>query len=210
MKDNAVKITSNRNSGVNLLFKKFAKLREKQHLPAIRLHLIGHSAGSILHNRLGEAAIEAGFDLRSVSLIAPAVRVDEFDRHLGAAILKTHTKLLIAHLTDAAERADSTCRPYGHSLLYLVSRSFEDRNETPILGLERDLVPARATLPWGARTVAVSSPQSTLASLPSANGLGDSSSRNTEAVSHGSLDDDRALQQLIFALIAKSSRDPGD
>lgn len=210
MKDNAVKITSNRNSGVNLLFKKFAKLREKQHLPAIRLHLIGHSAGSILHNRLGEAAIEAGFDLRSVSLIAPAVRVDEFDRHLGAAILKTQTKLLIAHLTDAAERADSTCRPYGHSLLYLVSRSFEDRNETPILGLERDLVPARATLPWGARTVAVSSPQSTLASLPSANGLGDSSSRNTEAVSHGSLDDDRALQQLIFALIAKSAQERMD
>lgn len=212
MKENARKITNNRNSGVSLLFKKFTELKGKQDLPDIRLHLIGHSAGAILHNHLGKAAIEAQFDLRSVSLIAPAVRVDEFDRHLGSAIIANNakTKLLIAHLTDAAESADTTCKPYGHSLLYLVSRSFEDRDETPILGLERDLVPARATLPWGARTVAISSPQSTLASLPSANGLSDSTSRNTEAVSHGSLDDDKAVQQLIFALIAKTGLEAVD
>ena len=58
-------------------------------LPKVRLHLVGHSAGAILHSHLGTAAIAAGFDLRSVSLIAPAVRVDEFDRTLGKAVLKT-------------------------------------------------------------------------------------------------------------------------
>ena len=202
MKENAAKIGSDPRSGVGQLFKRFKT--QQARLPKIRLHLIGHSAGAILHNHLGESAISANFNLRSVSLIAPAVRVDEFNQRLGNALLATDAKLLIAHLTDAAERSDSTCKPYGHSLLYLVSRSFEDRSETPILGLERDLVPARATLPWGARTLAISSPQSTLASLPSASSLRESSSRPTEAVTHGTLDDDKALQRLIFEMIRKA------
>ena len=129
--------------------------------------------------------------------------MDEFDRTLGKAVLKTETKLLVANLTDAAERADPSCKPYGHSLLYLVSRSFEDRKETPILGLERDLVPARATLPWGARMVAVSSPQTAPARLPSATGL-EGGSLSPEATTHGSLDDDKALQRLVFDLIHKA------
>lgn len=204
MKENAGKIGSDPNSGVGLLFNEFKTRKDKLKLPRIRLHLIGHSAGAILHNHLGVSALDAGFDVRSVALIAPAVRVDEFDRGLGAALVGTDVILLIAHLTDAAERADSSCKPYGHSLLYLVSRSFEDRNETPLLGLERDLVPARATLPWGARTLAVSSPQSTVTSLPSATTLQEASSRPTEAVTHGSLDDDKALQEVIFKMIKKA------
>ncbi|HVK52862.1 MAG TPA: N-acetylmuramidase domain-containing protein [Pseudoxanthomonas sp.] len=204
MKENAGKIGSDPESGVGLLFEQFKTNKDKLKLPKIRLHLIGHSAGAILHNHLGVSAIDAGFNLRSVALIAPAVRVDEFDRNLGAKIAGKDVTLLIGHLTDAAERADSTCKPYGHSLLYLVSRSFEDRNETPILGLERDLVPARATLAWGARTWAVSSPQSTVASLPSAQNLQQAASRPPEAVTHGSLDDDKALQEVIFKMIRKA------
>ena len=203
MKENAAKISSNPNSGVRMLFDLYKANGRDYGLPKIRLHLVGHSAGGILHSHLGAAAIAAGFDLRSVSLLAPAVRVDEFDRTLGKAVLKTDTKLLVANLTDAAERADPTCKPYGHSLLYLVSRSFEDRKETPILGLERDLVPARATLPWGARMMAVASPQSTPARLPSATGL-DGGTLSPEAATHGSIDDDKALQRLVFDLIRKA------
>src|SRR3546814_14716721 len=66
--------------------------------------------------------------------------------------------LLIANLTDAGERADSSCSPYGHSLLYLVSRSFEDHEETPLLGMEKHLVPALATHPWGAMVRQLPSP----------------------------------------------------
>ena len=204
MKENAARISSNPASGVRLLFDLYRAKGKEYGLPKIRLHLVGHSAGCILHSHLGAAAIAAGFDLRSASLIAPAVRVDEFDRTLGKAVLKTGTKLLVAHLTDAAERADPTCKPYGHSLLYLVSRSFEDRKETPILGLERDLVPARATLPWGAQMMAVASPHSDIARLPSATAIDGSASRSTEATTHGSLDDDKALQRLVFDLIHKA------
>jgi len=204
MKENAERISSNPASGVRLLLDIYKARAREYGLPKIRLHLIGHSAGSILHAHLGVAAIRAGFDLRSVSLLAPAVRVDEFDRTLGKAVLRTGTKLLVAHLTDAAERADPTCKPYGHSLLYLVSRSFEDRKETPILGLERDLVPARATLPWGAQMMAVASPQSAIARLPSATGLDASCSRPPEATTHGSIDDDEAVRRLVFDLIHKA------
>jgi len=204
MKENAAKISSNPSSGVRMLFDIYKAKAREYGLPKIRLHLIGHSAGGILHSHLGTAAIAAGFDLRTVSLIAPAVRVDEFDRTLGKAVLKTGTRLLVAHLTDAAERADPTCKPYGHSLLYLVSRSFEDRKETPILGLERDLVPARATLPWGAQTITVPSPHPHIARLPSAT-LGDEcSNRRTEATTHGSIDDDKALQRMVFDLIREA------
>src|SRR5690606_37099641 len=184
--------SSNPSSGVRMLFDIYKAKAREYGLPKIRLHLIGHSAGGILHSHLGTAAIAAGFDLRTVSLIAPAVRVDEFDRTLGKAVLKTGTRLLVAHLTDAAERADPTCNPYGHSLLYLVSRSFEDKKETPIPGLERDLVPARATLPWGAQTIAVPSPHPHIARLPSAALGNECSNRRTEATTHGSIDDDKA------------------
>jgi hypothetical protein len=204
MKENAAKISGNPDSGVRMLLDLYQRKAKEYGLPKMRLHLVGHSAGGILHSHLGAAAIASGFDLRSVSLIAPAVRVDEFDRTLGKAALKTGTKLLVAHLTDAAERADPTCQPYGHSLLYLVSRSFEDRKETPLLGLERDLVPARATMPWGAQMMAVASPGSEVARLPSAATLEGSTSRPPEASTHGSLDDDKALQRLVFDLIRKA------
>jgi len=203
MKENAARISSNPESGARLLLDALRGKARAYGLPRIRLHLIGHSAGAIVHSHLGATAIRAGFDLRSVSLIAPAVRIDEFDRTLGRAVLRTGTRLLVAHLTDAAERADPTCRPYGHSLLYLVSRAFEDRKETPLLGLERDLVPARATLPWGAQMMAVASPETAIARLPSAQGLDGRCSRPTEATTHGGLDDDPALQRLIFDLIHK-------
>jgi hypothetical protein len=204
MKENAAQISSNRDSGARMFLDCYkAKAREYE-LPKIRLHLIGHSAGGILHSHLGASAIKSGFDLRSVSLLAPAVRIDEFDRTLGRAALHHGTRLLVANLTDTAERADPTCKPYGHSLLYLVSRAFEDRTETPLLGLERNLVPARATMPWGAQMIAVTSPRPSIVRLPGATTSNNVTSRATEASTHGSMDDDPALQQLVFDLIHNS------
>lgn len=203
MKQNAERISTNPQSGIRQLFALHAANARGYGLPAIRLHLVGHSAGAIVHSHLGTAAVAAGFDLRSASLIAPAVRVDAFDRTLGRTALKSGTRLLVAHLSDAAERADAA-GPYGHSLLCLVSRALEDRSETPLLGLERHLVPARATRPWGARMMAVASPASEITRLPSELVLDGSAGRSTTAATHGSLDDDPALQRLIIEMIRKS------
>ena len=62
---------------------------------------------------------------------------------------------------------------------------------------------ARVARFWGARMLAVSSPQTTPARLPSATGL-DGGSLSTEATTHGSLDDDKALQRLVFDFIGKA------
>src|SRR3546814_18873664 len=107
---------------------------------------------------LAPRALKSGFDVRTISLLAPAVRIDTFDKELGAAVASRGIRLLIANLTDAGERADSSCSPYGHSLLYLVSRSFEDHEETPLLGMEKHLVPALAPHPWGAMVRQLPSP----------------------------------------------------
>ncbi len=204
MKQNAERISSNPDSGVRQLLDLYAANARRYGLPSIRWHLVGHSAGAIVHGHFGAMAVASGLDLRSASLIAPAVRIDEFDRTLGRAALKAGTRLLVAHLTDAAERADTTSRPYGHSLLYLVSRALEDRGETALLGMERHLVPARATLPWGALTMAVASPASDITRLPSELALDGSAGRSTTAATHGTLDDDPALQRLILEMIRKA------
>ena len=65
-------------------------------------------------------------------------------------------------------------------------------------------MPARVTLPWGAQMMAVASPHSDIARLPSATAIDGSASRSTEATTHGSLDDDKALQRLVFDLIHKA------
>jgi hypothetical protein len=102
--------------------------------------------------------------------------------------------MLIANLTDAAERTDDTCRPYGHSLLYLVSRSFEGRDETPLLGMERHLVPALVTQEWGAH----------IRQLPCPGGAWDATSAATRATTHGGLDDDIAVQRAVASFIRSS------
>ena len=51
--------------------------------------------------------------------------------------------------------------------------------------------------------LAVSSPQTTPARLPSATGL-EGGSLSPEATTHGSLDDDKAVQRLVFDLIHKA------
>jgi hypothetical protein len=190
MKQNANALSGARESGVIQLFDQFRKSASDK-LPAIRLHLIGHSAGGIVHTELGPRALKSNFDLRSISLLAPAVRIDTFDKELGAAVAERGIRMLVANLTDAAERADGTCSPYGHSLLYLVARSFEDHEETPLLGMEKHLVPALATHPWGAM----------VRQLPSPGRIFAEGSAASRAVTHGGMDVDQALQDAVVGFI---------
>ena len=191
MKDNAEKMSRLDQSGVIQLFELFRSYRKadaNRRMPKIRLHLVGHSAGSIVHSYLAARAVSEKLDIGSISLLAPAVRLDLFDRELGPVIVDKKIPVLLAHLTDAAELKDSTCKPYGHSLLYLVSRSFEDRTETPILGMERHLVPALVASEWGAQIRRLATPG--FAYEPGG--------ALTTATSHGGLDDDPVIQQAVI------------
>lgn len=191
MKQNAAALSGHVEAGVVQLFDLFNDKKMRAQLPPIRLHLIGHSAGAIVHSHLGARAVKQGLDIASISLLAPAVRLDLFERLLGGAIAAHDIPVLIANLTDAAERNDDTCKPYGHSLLYLVSRSFEDHEETPILGMEKHLVPALATELQSAR----------VRQLPCPGGMWDGASAATRATTHGGLDDDAAVREAVAAFI---------
>ncbi|MGE3849902.1 MAG: N-acetylmuramidase domain-containing protein [Gammaproteobacteria bacterium] len=191
MKQNANALSGHNEAGMVKLFKLFKDATVKRTLPAVRLHLIGHSAGSIAHAYLGKRALDQGLELASLSLLAPAVRIDLFQRLLGNQLAAKQIPMLIANLTDAAERNDDTCRPYGHSLLYLVSRSFEDNDETPLLGMEKHLVPALAISDWSQR----------VRQLPCPGGRWDRSSAATRATTHGGLDDDEAVRQAVVDFV---------
>jgi N-acetylmuramidase/Papain family cysteine protease len=186
MKDNAEDISSTRVSGVVQLFQQFQLRRRK--LPKIRIHLIGHSAGAIVHSYLAARALELGFEIGSINFLAPAVRVDVFSQQLGSTIAKNRLRVFLAHLTDAAEREDKASRLYSHSLLYLVSRAFEGEVDTPILGMEKHLVPSVVSNEWGASIRRLASPGAAYRS-------GD---KLTTATTHGGVDDDPAVQDAVI------------
>jgi hypothetical protein len=191
MKQNADALTGAKDAGGVLLLQQLKRAGAVAGLPKLRLHLVGHSAGAIVHAHLGPRALKQNLDLASISLLAPAVRLDVFDRQLGALIAARRIPVLVSNLTDAAERADDTCKPYGHSLLYLVSRAFEDHEETPLLGMEKHLVPALPAHAWGMQVRQLRTPGFAWAQASAA----------TRATTHGGLDNDDAVREAVVRFI---------
>ena len=115
-------------------------------LPGLQLHLVAHSAGSIVLGQLLTLFSAQGLQARSCHLYAPAcplrialeTYLPAFERGTLAAA-NTHLHLL----SDMRERADSVGL-YRKSLLYLVSRALEEHHKTPLLGMEitHSLAPA--------------------------------------------------------------------
>lgn len=115
----------------------------------LELHLVGHSAGSIL---LGHLLDRLGgtqpLPVTSCELYAAACSSAFAVQHYGAAgaagVLPLR-QLRLHVLTDANERADGLPSAerdiYGKSLLYLVSHALDDIRKQPLLGMERALVP---------------------------------------------------------------------
>ena len=131
--------------------------------------------------------------LGSIHLMAPACTVDFFNQHYapyltGKGALALQDKLYLYALTDAQELADkvSTNIPvlpsYSHSLLYLVSRGFEDPVPMPIAGMAK----YHGGLPSSARLKI------------SYSGVGGDS----QSTSHGGFDNDAATLTTIMNRIA--------
>lgn len=108
----------------------------------IELHAIGHSAGAIFHSHFIPAALDEGAPgFRTLHLLAPAVRVDTFERQLLGL---TGDGKGVDHLgvfTMARDfELDDTCLGlYRKSLLYLIYYGLEPERKTPILGLEESI-----------------------------------------------------------------------
>jgi hypothetical protein len=180
-------------AGAVLLYQHFK--RQAANNP-IRLHLVGHSAGSIVAAFMIDRLIGDGLKgFESLSFLAPAVREDTFDRlvrpHLDAGRVKRFQQF---HLTDHAEENDPSCGPYRRSLLYLVSESFEGGTQTKILGMQKFFDPYLKTLP-----VATQNRIRVFAS-PASNGQDPVASST-----HGGFDDDPGTRKRVIEFILQSA-----
>ena len=187
MKQNADAISNTAESGGMKLYRACQRSPYFADLSKVRLHLVGHSAGSILHSHVVHRLGGQGWTFESVNFMAPAVRVDLFEETIVPAIKSGKVKRFNQfHLSDDMEQKDPTCKPilgYSRSLLYLVSQSLEQGRSTPILGLEKyfnDKIGSK-NLPnvytWAAP------------------------GKESKSTTHGDFDDDQATMASVIALI---------
>jgi hypothetical protein len=165
---------------------------------SISIHAVGHSAGAIFHAHLLPLLLELGLKVDSLAFLAPAIRVDLFKQMLLRPILKKDIKAFeMFTMDEEAERDDDCVEPlsvtlYGKSLLYLVSRAFEPKRKTPILGLEemfRVDAEIEALFQNGAR-------------LELARARGKLQNPHTQAKRHGCFDNDDATMASVLTTIA--------
>lgn len=163
MKENALRATVASAGGARLVAEYLAGLDS-----AIPIHLIGHSAGSILLAPMaqllatkggietGPMSAYRGFNRRieSCHLWAPACTITLCEETY-APLLRSQSlgRMSVYTLTDDAENDDHCHHVYFKSLLFLVSNAFEPRHRIPvfrpdgepILGLQRFLDPYKAS-----------------------------------------------------------------
>ena len=123
-------------------------------VPGVEIHLVGHSAGSILLGHLLDLLSQRQLRVASCSLYAPACTVAFALEHYLPAVQANTLPLsaLHIHLLSNARELDDTVGPYQKSLLYLVSRALEADHKTPILGLANAFDPA-ANREWHDRVL---------------------------------------------------------
>lgn len=154
IKENGIRATQRKDGGARALLDVFHAAH-----PESELHLVGHSAGSILLAALAQyigtetsrtAPVRGkglGRSLDSIHLWAPAATMELFRQtFLPLARRGRIDRMTVFALRDQFERDDSA-GPYGKSILYLVSNALEERRRIPllrpdgqaILGLEKFL-----------------------------------------------------------------------
>jgi hypothetical protein len=115
----------------------------RNHPGRLTLHAVGHSAGAVFHSHFVPRALELGVQpFRSMHLMAPAVRADVFKQQLLPLVGGARAgieDLTMYTMHDSYERDDNCGAVYRKSLLYLIHYALEPDNETPILGLERNV-----------------------------------------------------------------------
>ncbi|MBD9372368.1 C1 family peptidase [Rhizobium sp. ARZ01] len=146
MKENASLASKEAKGAARMVAKHLIELQKEGKIDEI--HMIGHSAGSILLAPLAQYFAKEGVKISTLSLWAPACTMqlfkDEYEPLINDGKIEAFE---LYTLDDATERDDDCAGIYHKSLLYLVSHAFEKlpripiRNPkgTPLLGLERDV-----------------------------------------------------------------------
>ncbi|AID99931.1 peptidase C1 [Klebsiella variicola] len=105
---------------------------------ALEIHIIGHSAGSIILGHFVDLLSSRGLGdaLKSAHLYAPACTVQFANRHYAPHELLMK-RMYLHILSDRIERADNVAAIYRKSLLYFVSNALEGDRRTPLLGMDK-------------------------------------------------------------------------
>ena len=136
MKENA-ELAFGAGRGGELLIKALQKLMATWG-DRLEIHLMGHSAGSIILGHMLTALAGRGVPtpaISSIHLYAPACTVAFANKHyaMDPAVM---ARLHLSVLSDRVERNDNVASIYRKSLLYFVSNALEVDLRTPILGME--------------------------------------------------------------------------
>ena len=203
MKENAVS-ASQPGGGLALVAELLGELSRR--FPALRIHLVGHSAGSIVFGGFVERLAIGGqkpVAIETCTLWAPACTMDVYRNQYLPSINNAHIKnFALFSLTDKAERDDTCANIYHKSLLYLVSNAFEtglqkapflrERAGEPILGMAKfisRLPAAQRNWDW----------------VLSPNGNVPASLDASTSKSHGGFDDDPAtLASTLGRIVGKA------
>ena len=205
MKENAT-LASGPGGGLIHVAKALAGLVKAR--PTLKVHMVGHSAGSILLGGL-LTRLTKGVAIETCTLWAPACTMDVYrEQYLPAIRSKQIRSFGLFTLTDKAEQDDDCANIYHKSLLYLVSHAFEarlrepsllktkDDGSEPILGMEKfvnDLPKAERPADW--------------VLAPNGRPAGPDAST---ATTHGAFDDDQATLKATLARILGKTTVAGD
>ena len=144
MKENAWRASDHRlGKGAIQLMKTYALGSLGQVTEAERLkwelHVVAHSAGSILFAHAVEALCSLGISFKTLQFFAPAIRIDEFVKYTLPAIKAGRCPKATMYILNEQQELDDTVGPYGKSLLWLVSNALEDKRGVPLLGMKQYL-----------------------------------------------------------------------
>lgn len=206
MKENGLLATTSHAGAARAVAGYVAALMAKD--PSIRLHVAGHSAGSILLaplvRRLTAAKRDDGLGLlvSTCTLWAPACTIDLFrEYYLPAIRAKRVQQFGLFTLTDEAEKNDHCANIYHKSLLYLVSDAFERQlrlpwqaDGEPLLGMAKFVAQQLTDVTSLGHVDWVRAPNAEPLGSPHASG----------STSHGGFDDDAATLQATLARILKT------
>jgi hypothetical protein len=209
MKENALAAGSRPEGGARMALDLLAALRTQMDF---KLHVVSHSAGAVFHaplvrlltspaKKIASGFLQGqtgyGLPVDTCTLWAPAVTTELFKQaYLPSVNDGSIGRLAVFALSDKAEQDDNCARIYNKSLLYLVSRAFEESafgEGTPLLGMEKWLArdPELSQLFTGGAADLVFSP----------NSFPEGSITASRSAHHNDFDDDGATLKATLARI---------
>jgi hypothetical protein len=200
---------SGANGGARFVADKLADFAGRYHKAfgesEVKLHGVGHSAGSIFHAHFLPAALDAGAPgFETLHFLAPAIRVDAFHERLAPRLGDGIDHLALFTMRKELERDDTCAGIYRKSLLYLIHHALEREKETPILGLEESLRADAAT----ADLFGLGGAESDRAEVIFSKTQTISGRNATTATTHGGFDNDAPTMQSVLRRILDAA--PGE